>query len=176
MAKVDIINGSKVKLRRKRLSDARNDYAWQKDPELARLDATTPANLTFEDYLWNYTGELEYPGPGRRSFAVETLDGRHIGNCVYYNIDEARGEAELGIMIGDRDYRDKGYGADTVATLIDHIFRRTKLNRVYLKTLGHNTRAQKCFEKCNLKPCGHLDRDSYHFLLMDIRRQEWEAR
>jgi len=122
-----MINGNKVRLRSKRLADARSDHTWQKDPELARLDAVTPVSLTFDEYLPEYAGELQYPSPSRRSFAVETLDGKHIGNCVYYNIDEAKGEAELGIMIGDRDYWDKGYGADAVAALINHIFQRTKL-------------------------------------------------
>jgi RimJ/RimL family protein N-acetyltransferase len=46
----------------------------------------------------------------RRQFAVDTLEGRHIGNCAYYNIDKGGGEAEVGIMIGERSYWDKGYG------------------------------------------------------------------
>ena len=104
---------------------------------------------------------------------MDTLDGRHIGNCVYYNIDEDQSEAELGIMIGDRQYWDKGYGTDAVRVLLDHVFRFTNLNRIYLKTLVNNARARRCFEKCSFTPCGHLERDGYKFLLMDLYRQQW---
>ena len=82
----------------------------------------------------------------RHRFAVETLDGKHIGNCAYYGVNETKGEAELGIMIGDRDCWDKGYGADAVGTLLDYIFRRTNLKRIHLKTLDSNIRAQKCLD------------------------------
>jgi RimJ/RimL family protein N-acetyltransferase len=169
-----MINRSKVRLRNKRLADARNDYEWQRDPELAWLDATTPLRCTFEEFRSEYASELHYPNPSRRSFAVETAEGRHIGNCVYYNIDESRGEAELGIMIGDRDYWDKGYGTDAVRTLVDHVFRRTRLRRLYLKTLVNNTRAQKCFRKCHFTPCGYLERDGFSFLLMELDRSQWQ--
>jgi RimJ/RimL family protein N-acetyltransferase len=170
----NMTDSNRITLRNKRLSDARNDYDWQRDHELARLDATTPISCSFEEYLTDYTDELQYPSPFRRSFAIVTHDGKHIGNCVYYNINETKGETELGIMIGDRHYWDKGYGADAVSTLIGHIFRRTQLNRIYLKTLTTNSRAHRCFRKCNLKPCGYLERDGYKFLLMEIYRTEWQ--
>ena len=34
-----MVAGKKVVLRDKRLADAKDDYAWQTDPELAQLDA-----------------------------------------------------------------------------------------------------------------------------------------
>jgi RimJ/RimL family protein N-acetyltransferase len=120
-------NVSKIVLRNKRMSDARKDYEWQKDPELAWLDAAPPLDCRFDEYLTDYGSELFFPPPDRRSFAVDTLNGKHIGNCVYYNIDESRSEAELGIMIGDRHYWDRSYGTDTVKVLLDHIFHCTHL-------------------------------------------------
>ncbi len=170
----NMTNDSKIKLRNKRLSDARNDYEWQRDSELARLDASTPITCSFQEYLSDYTDAIQYPSLYRHPFSLETQDDEHIGNCVYYNIDQNKGEAELGIMIGERQYWNKGYGTDAVSALINHIFRRTKLNRIYLKTLVSNTRAHKCFLKCNLKPCGYLERDGYEFLLMEIYRREWQ--
>jgi len=75
-----MIIGSKVILRGKRLSDVNNDYTWQIDPELARLDAISTLVISFPEYLSVYTSELRYPSSTRRSFAIETLDGKHIGN------------------------------------------------------------------------------------------------
>jgi len=171
-----MIIGSKVILRAKRLADAQDDYTWQTDPELAQLDAVPLQTMTFPQYLSDYTGELHYPSFFRRQFAIETLDGKHIGNCTYYGINEAKGEAELGIMIGERSCWDKGYGADAVATFLGYIFRRTNLKRIYLKTLNSNVRAQKCFQKCGFTPYGHLVKDGFNFLLMEINRKQWEER
>jgi len=169
-----MIIGSKVILRAKRLADAQDDYTWQTDPELVQLDAVPPQTTTFPRYLSDYASELHYPSPTRRRFAIETLDGKHIGNCTYYGINDAKGEAELGIMVGNRSCWDKGYGADAVTTLLGYIFRRTNLKRIYLKTLESNFRAQKCFQKCGFTLYGHLVRDGFSFVLMEIHRKQWE--
>ena len=169
-----MIIGNRIRLRNKRLADVRNDYRWQTDPELTRLDAVSLPAITFPQYLSEYTFELYFPSSTRRAFAIETLNGNHIGNCAYYNIDKAKSEAELGIMIGNRDYWDKGYGADATTALLDYIFRRTNLKRIYLKTLDWNTRAQKCFKKCGFSQYGQSVRDGFSFLLMEIHRKQWQ--
>lgn len=171
-----MIIGSKVILRDKKLADALNDYTWRTDPELAQLDAAPLLTTTFSQYLSDYTAELRSPSLTRHRFAIETLDGKHIGNCLYYDINETKGETELGIMIGNRDYWDKGYGTDAVTTLVSYIFRQTKLKRIYLKTLNSNHRAQKCFKKCGFIPYGHLVKDGYNFVLMEIHRKQWQEK
>lgn len=170
----NVIIGSKIKLRDKNLADARDDYRWQTDSEVARLDAATPLTISFPQYLLAYTNELRNGSSTRRLFAIDTLDGKHIGNCVYYGIDEAKGEAELGIMIGDHAYWGKGYGTDAVTTLLGHIFRETKWERIYLKTLESNTRAQRCFRKCGFTAYEHIARDGFDFVLMEIHRKQWQ--
>ena len=169
-----MIIGSKVILREKKLADARDDYTWQTDSELAQLDAAPLLVTSFPQYLSDYAGELRYSSSRRYRFAVDTLNGKHIGNCSYYNIDKTKGKAELGIMIGNRDYWDKGYGTDAVNTLVSYIFRQTKLKRIYLKTLDSNSRAQKCFKKCGFTPYRHLASDGSSFMFMEIHRKQWE--
>jgi RimJ/RimL family protein N-acetyltransferase len=171
-----MISGNKIRLRGKRFSDTANDYAWQTDPELARLDAVQPLVTSFSKFLESYARELHYGPATRYPFAIETLSGKHIGNCVYYGVDEAKGEAELGIMIGNRAYWDKGYGTDAVATLVGYIFRETELKRIYLKTLVDNYRAQKCFERCGFSQYGKMARDGNNFLLMEIHRKQWRQK
>ncbi len=171
-----MIISSKVILREKRTDDAWDDYSWEADPELARLDAAPVLTMPYEEYLEEYTSELYiYYSSGKR-FAIDTLDGEHIGNCSYYNYDESRGDTELGIMIGNRDYWDGGYGTDAVTSLVDHIFNNSKLGRIYLKTLNWNDRAQACFHKCGFNKYSETSRGVYHFILMEIYRSDWEKR
>lgn len=166
-----ILTGHKVKLRPKRLYDAIDDYQWRQDTELCRLDATQPATSSFEEYL---RLSAEAPSKTSRSchFAIETFSGKHIGNCSCFDMDEANGEVEIGIMIGNKAYWDQGYGTDAIRTALDYVFSRKGLNRVYLKTLNWNTRAQKCFQKCGFSPCGQLIRDGHSFILMEIRKPQ----
>ena len=170
-----MLSGKKTRLRDRQLADARDSYTWQTDPELAHLDASPVLSVSFVEYLTSYRYELDFPASTKRQYAIETRDGKqHIGYCSYYGINEVKGEAELGLMIGNRGYWNKGYGTDAVTTLLNHIFGKTILKRVYLKTLDSNHRAQRCFQKCGFTPCGQLNRDGYDFMLMEISRKQWQ--
>ena len=169
-----MINGSRVIVCHKGLADAPDDYTWQTDPELSYLTATQPLTTSFSDYLLNYASQLRNRQPIKHQFAIKAPDGRHIGNCAYYGINDNKGEVEIGIMIGNRNYWDKGYGTGAVTTLINHIFLKTSLGRIYLKTLDSNKRAQQCFNKCGFTPCGHLVKDGHSFILMELHRNQWQ--
>lgn len=167
--------GNKTVLRTKSMDDAEADYSWRIDPELAGLDATRPVTLSFSEYLRYHRDDVAYPSPWSVRMAIDTEGGRHIGNCMYYDIDIEKLQCELGIMIGDRNYWSQGYGTDVVKTALAHIFTTTELHRVYLHTLSTNLRAQKSFTKSGFKPLRDVRRDGYEFILMEIWRKEWEA-
>jgi RimJ/RimL family protein N-acetyltransferase len=168
------IKGKMIVIRPKTLADAEHDYKWTVDPELSALDAMIPSEMSYREFCREYQNWLKHPYEGRVTFGVDTPEGKHIANCVYYNIDDINRETEIGIMIGDRDYWNKGYGADIISTLIDYIFTTLKFKRVYLKTLEDNFRAQKCFENCGLTVFGHREMDGYQFLLMDLYYAQWQ--
>ena len=90
------VTGQRIVLREKRIEDACQDYTWRTDEELANLDATMPHTMTYSEFLTFSKEEHSYPNPLSKRFAIETLGGRHIGNCMYYDIDLKRREAELG--------------------------------------------------------------------------------
>jgi RimJ/RimL family protein N-acetyltransferase len=171
----NVIIGKKTRLREKKLSDVRDDYRWQSDPELSKLDAAPVLEMSFAIYLLDYSSVLKR-GNTRFPLAIDTLESRHIGNCTCYDIDEKKREAQVGIMIGDRDYWDKGYGTDAINTLVDHVFRNSSLDRLYLKTLDWNKRAYRCFEKSGFTDCGKLKHSGHNFILMEIKREQWEKR
>ena len=167
-----VAEGTLIRLRRKRTSDAEDDYTWRRDPELARFDAAAPLRASFDDFLTTFQDELRLPSPFRRVLAVEDRDGRHIGNVMYYNIDERRGEAELGITIGDKRYWNQGYGTEIVRTFLRYLFTQQNMRRIYLNTLDWNVRAQRAFEKAGFRQCGYNRRGPHAFVTMEARR-EW---
>ncbi|MBI4220856.1 MAG: GNAT family N-acetyltransferase [Chloroflexi bacterium] len=170
------LEGKLTVLRPKRPEDAEADYAWRVDPELAALDATSPLRMSLKDYIRYFRDELEYPSPWSVRLAIDTRDGVHIGNCMYYDINDQERQAELGIMIGDRRYWDRGYGSDALMALLGHVFTETPLERIYLHTLEFNGRAQKAFRRVGFYDVSRVRRDGHNFLLMEARRAEWLAK
>ena len=165
-----MLTGEKVVLREKRIEDMDNDYTWRADTELARYDGVPPLRLSYREFSLYYAEDLRDTSKAKRWFAIDDHNGRHIGNCMYYEIDELKKQAKLGILIGDRDYWSKGYGTDAVSTLTNHIFDQTELDRIYLDTLDWNIRAQRCFSKCGFLTCGRTTRRGNDYYVMELHR------
>ena len=170
------VEGERVVLREKQVTDIADDYQWRTDPELAELDATRPLQMSFSDFERYSIEELNYPATRSKRLAVDTLcGGAHIGNVMFYDIDLRTGEAELGIMIGDKEYWSQGYGTETVGLLLDHMFQEYPFNRVYLHTLSWNHRAQKSFHKSGFREVKPVRRGRLDFIQMEIWRHEWDS-
>ena len=169
------ICGDNIVLREKHVSDIPDDYQWRTDPELAELDATRPLHMSYSDFERYSRQELAYPAVRSKRLAVDTADGVHIGNVMFYDIDLRGGEAELGIMIGNKDYWGQGYGTETVKLLLDHMFEAYPFSRVYLHTLEWNRRAQKSFHKSGFKDVKPVRRSGFDFIQMEIWRHDWDA-
>ncbi|MEE2656184.1 MAG: GNAT family N-acetyltransferase [Chloroflexota bacterium] len=168
-----LIQGEKVSIRNKRLSDAEEDHVWRCDPELARLDGATPLRMGFDEYLRQFKQELGHENSWSRRFSIDLIDGKHIGNCMYYDVDFFRGSAELGILVGDRDHWSGGYGSEAVKLLLYHMFTEMPLKKVYLHTLDWNHRAQRAFEKCGFKIIRPVKRGGLDFFFMELKKERW---
>jgi RimJ/RimL family protein N-acetyltransferase len=169
----ELARGTHIVLRSKTIADAEQDYEWRRDPELATFDAARPYNGSLREYISIFKDELNYPSPYRRTIAVEDLSGTHIGNVMYYNADFHRRETEIGITIGLRDYWSRGYGTDLMRTFSGYLFEALGLDRIYLKTLDWNLRAQRCFEKAGFTRYSLSRRGEYNFILMELRRADF---
>lgn len=168
------VEGKLVVLRSKRMEDAEVDFRWRVDPELATLDATRPITITLKEYLRYHRDDLQFPSSRSVRLAIDTLDGVHIGNCMYYDIDAELGQAEFGIMIGNSSYWNSGYGTDAVLTMLHYIFTSTWLRRIYLHTLSNNSRAQRAFAKAGFEVDRAVRKDGFDFIRMEITRERWE--
>ncbi len=171
-----VARGRLTVVRRKRQADVYDEYRWRSDPQLAEFDASRPVQVPFESYERNWSFDYRFTDMPRRSFAVEDESGRHIGNVMYYNIDAAHDEAEIGISIGERDYWSRGYGSDALEAVVRLLLASGELKRLYLHTLDWNGRAQKAFQKAGFAVCGTSWRDGHTFIVMETRQEWLEAR
>ncbi len=169
------LRGARIVVREKDMSDISDDYAWRTDAELAELDATRPLGMSYDDFYRYSKEDLTLPSMRSKRLAIDTTEGKHIGNCMFYDIDLRDGEAEVGIMIGDKDYWSQGYGTEAMGLLLDHMFTAYPFNRVYLHTLTWNKRAMHSFRKSGLRELRQVRRSGNDFNQMEIFRHEWEA-
>ena len=144
------ISGEKVRVRDKIADDYLREFFWAMDIEVIAFDPA--AGKAFNS----------------QSFSIETLDGKHIGSCSLHN--QTTSNVEFGIRIGDRDYWNKGYGAEVVGILVEYYFATTDVGYVWLKVLPENMRVIRCYEKCGFVRAGRLALDGYDFVRMEKRR------
>ena len=85
---------------------------------------------------------------GEYQFAVETLDGQLIGRCGFTKVDWKNRVAEIGIMIGDKAFRGRGFGADALKLLIRFAGEEMNLHKLKLMVFSFNQQAIACYEKC----------------------------
>ena len=171
-----VARGRLTVVRRKRLEDATDEFRWRSDLELAEFDASRPVHIPFENYERNWSFDFRFTDMPARSFAIEDGNGRHIGNVMYYNYDPSRGDAEIGISIGDRQYWENGYGTDALKALVAALFREGDIRRLYLHTLDWNHRAQRAFTKVGFRDCGMSWRDGRTFVMMELHRDQVDHR
>ena len=167
------LEGQLVTLRSKRLADAWNDYLWRIDPELSMLDAADPLGLSFNDFENFFRRDLYKSKRGSIKLAIEDEQGIHIGNCMCYDYNEHRKQAEFGIMIGDPAYWGRGYGSEATKIVLEHVFTSTDIRRLYLHTLASNHRAQQAFMNAGFQPCDRIWREGKSFVQMEALAHEW---
>jgi RimJ/RimL family protein N-acetyltransferase len=70
-----------------------------------------------------------------------------IGNTSFFPIDQKARSVEIGIMIGEKDYWNKGHGTEAMRTMYRYGFEELNLNRIWLRVYATNPRARKAYEK-----------------------------
>jgi RimJ/RimL family protein N-acetyltransferase len=157
----NMIDGKLVRLRPIELNDLERYIDWVNDPEVVRYQgARYPwSRVAEEDWLKE---AMRKTSPPEIILAIDTLaEGLHIGSVGLHEIHRENRKAVLGIMIGDKTFWDRGYGTDTVRTLLRFAFRETNLHRVQLIVHQDNARAIACYRKCGFVEEGRLREDWY---------------
>tara|TARA_B100000686_G_C16608825_1_gene872672 strand:- start:9 stop:572 length:564 start_codon:yes stop_codon:yes gene_type:complete len=164
---------TRLRLRTKEVQDASNDYRWKCDPEIAKYEGAVPLVQSYYVFLRRYANEINIINKNRRTLAIDTKEGQQIGNIMYYNARHSVGDAELGILIGEADFRGLGYGFEATVGFLRLVFESEMFNLIYLHSLDWNTRAQKCFENAGFSLVDRVSRRGHSFVRMETTREKW---
>ena len=148
-----MIHGQKTRLRRIEREDIPTFVRWFNDPDVREfLLINRPLSMAEEEQWF----ERQLQAGDSEIFAIEASDGVHIGNIGLHDIDLNNRHAEMGIMLGEKDYWSQGYGSDAICTLLRFAFDEMNLHRVFLKVFEDNSRAIRAYEKCGFQHEGRL--------------------
>ena len=172
--------GKLVRLRALEPEDAERAYRWINDREVTQfLMARYPFSLAAErDWAAQASKTNDYHD---LRFVIETLDGVEIGICGLHHGRPEDRLADLGIMIGEKEYWSQGYGTDAMLTLLRFAFYQMNLNKVTLGVFEINPRARAVYEKCGFIEEGRGREEYYQdgryidVIRMGVLRREFEA-
>lgn len=112
---------------------------------------------------------------------VRLKDDELIGTISLNNISHLRRIATLGIFIGDKESRNKGYGTEAIKLMLEYGFKYLNLNNIKLDLMEFNERALACYKKCGFKEygrrrkCNFINGKYYDTIEMDILAEEFQG-
>jgi aminoglycoside 6'-N-acetyltransferase len=172
-----VISTQRLTLRCFRDSDAEAFAAYRSIPEVARYQSwdapyslakarTTVAEFASGDPL----------RPGWFQYAID-LDGVLIGD-LGLNLHENLMQAELGFTLAPA-YQGKGYAAEAVRGLLDHLFIERNLHRVSAEADARNLSSARLLERVGFRQEGFRPANTWFKnewtddLLFGLLRSDW---
>jgi len=176
-----MIYGQRIRLRHIEREDLPRFVAWLNDPEVRHGLAMYLPLSQVEEEQWFENVLKRERDEQPLVIEVEGQDGwTMIGNSGFFNIDWRNRSAELGIVIGDKAYWNKGYGTEVMRLLLHHGFTTLNLHRIFLRVFEGNPRAIRAYEKAGFVHEGRMRQAEFRdgkyldVLLMSVLRPEWQ--
>jgi diamine N-acetyltransferase len=125
--------------------------AWENDTVVAHLSGDPVRPTSGEAAAAAFRQEA----PDAVSFALyERSTLRCIGMTGLRRIDHARGTAEFGISIGERDCWGKGHGTEATRLILDYAFTTLGLRAVLLEVYAFNERGIGAYRRAGFREVG----------------------
>jgi len=158
------IKGDRIYLSPMSIHDAETYTRWMNDKEVTENLGRTSKIITYkEEKDWIRKNNNGY------NFAIVLRDGdRLLGNVSLMDTDLINKTASLGIFIGEREDRNKGYGKEAIKLILN-----------MLSVYSFNERAIKTYEKVGFKTfgirkeCYYRDGQTYNEVYMEILKDEF---
>ena len=165
-------------LRPVRMDDAPRFVKWFNDPEVNKFLNYRSLTLKFEkEYIKKrMAGKVA----DTLHFCIDTSEGVHIGSTALESINKTFNRATFGIVVGDKNYWNKGYGTEAGRLLLDYGFKKLKLHRIDLDVYSYNPRAIKVYKRLGFKVEGRkreytkLGNKYYDAVCMSVLDREWK--
>jgi RimJ/RimL family protein N-acetyltransferase len=112
---------------------------------------------------------------------IDAQTDRLIGRVMLFGVNRVDRAANLGIVIGEKEYWGKGYGTEATLLMLDHAFNLMNLNSVMLGVFAFNQRALASYRKVGFREIGRrreariIAEQRHDLVLMDLLADEFRA-
>ena len=135
-------------LRPLNVKDVNERYAnWLIDESTSKYISARISLMELRDYVLARSNRDDVLFLG----VFNKTNGLHIGNIKYEPIDVERHQAVMGILIGDKDWRDKGVASEVIIASAMMLNRLLKIEKILLGVSKSNLAAIKAYEKTGFK-------------------------
>jgi RimJ/RimL family protein N-acetyltransferase len=139
------LNGPRVYLRPLGRDDTELILRWRRDPTIANQLFSDHSPTRSEHEAW-FT-QLQQRDD-RIEFVIVVHEGeRPVGTIGLNQINRARGEAEYGIMIGEKEWRGKGIAREASELILHYAFEKLNLQAITLNLFADNAPARLLYQR-----------------------------
>ena len=169
--------GDRIYLSPRNSDDVEKFTEWLNDFQVTDYTQRSANVMTLQ-------AESEYLNNSKEEYAMVIVtkdEDKMIGTVSIEQINFINRTGTLGIFIGDKDYRDKGYGTEAIKLILEYAFQYINLNNVMLTVMSYNDRAKRCYEKCGFKEFGrrhqsvYMDGKYYDTIYMEVLKENFEC-
>lgn len=172
----------RVYLRPLEPEDAEGPYlGWFNDPEVCRYNSHFVLPFRKQEAL-DYIAATAGSGTELVLAIVLKHDERHIGNIALKNIDFVNRQAELAIVLGERDCWGQGYSKEAGLALVRHGFEVLNMHRIHCATAAENAAMRRLAQYVGMREEGVRREAIYKFgryldhVEYGVLRDEFKAR
>jgi len=147
-------------------------------------DAEVSANLGQYSRMFTLQNEQKFlediTSSGKQNFSIVTNDGDTLLGSI--GIDEPNHinrSAVIGLFIGEKENRGKGYGAEALRLMLNYCFKTLNLHNIMLYVYSNNEQGIACYKKVGFSEMGRRreakfkDGEYVDIIYMDILSREF---
>jgi len=151
-------------LRKTKFSDRKYFAKWWNDMDLRKFTSGRPGRISdkkVDKYFSMMKDKNDY------HFMI-ILGKKVIGHIAL--IKKKNNWYETIIIIGEKEYRNKGYGTKAIQMIIEKA-KRLRISRIYLEVRPNNLRAICAYKKCGFQKAGFRRYPKNKYLPLTLRME-----
>jgi diamine N-acetyltransferase len=133
-------------------------YQWENDPEIWRVSNTINpfSKYILQKYIEN--SHLDIYQTKQLRLIIDCVDSKNnhisIGTVDLFDFDPYHLRAGIGILIGNKDYRNKGFAKIALSEIIKYSFDVLQLHQLFANITVDNESSMHVFKKMGFIICG----------------------
>ena len=175
------LDTQRLLVRRLRDEDLDTLVAYRADPAVMRWQSWDSDDAVKDRAMIDALKQVEpFAANGYFQFGVELKATRELIGDLYFKMDEAGTQAELGYTFAPK-YQGQGLATEAARCLLDHAFTQRGLHRVYATTDPRNDASIKLMKRLGMRQEAHF-RENLWFkgawaddVVFAILAREWQS-